>query len=88
MIAKERYAVFKLIIVNLVKQKIDNTKYEDLLRSIFGKKSFIFFTIDKILAMVIWILKQITKSLQSIFQDEFSNKILQLVVNFQTHQRS
>ena len=39
--------------MNLIKQKIDNSKYEDFLRKIYGNKAFLLFTIDKILCLVI-----------------------------------
>ncbi len=50
--AKERYETYKIFLMNLIKQKIDVQKYEDFTRSIFGKKAFLFFTIDKILSSV------------------------------------
>jgi hypothetical protein len=46
------YILIKVILFNLLKQKIDNIKYEDYLRSLFGNKGFIFFTMDKILGLV------------------------------------
>lgn len=71
-LGNERYQTFKIVLINLIKQKIDITKYEDFLRSIFGSSAYLFFTLDKILSMT-------TKSCQSLANDEISNSAFQLL---------
>jgi len=70
-LAKERYSAFKTILVGSLKAR--DTKYEDYLRSIFGKQAFLLFTIDKTLQSAV-------KSLQALSADDLSNKFLALYV--------
>jgi len=51
-LSTERYEIFKWILVHLIRQNIDNEKYEDFLRSIFGTKAYLMFYIDKIIHTV------------------------------------
>lgn len=44
--------MFKLTLLNFIKQKFDANKYEDFIRGIFGNNAFLFFTVDKILSLV------------------------------------
>ena len=52
LLAKERYEMFKLTLLNFIKQKFDANKYEDFIRGLFGNNAFLFFTVDKILSLV------------------------------------
>ena len=51
-IAHDRYEMFKLTLLNFIKQKFDTNKFEDFIRGIFGNNAFLFFTVDKILSLV------------------------------------
>lgn len=62
-LASERYNTFKNILISSF--KLRDIKYEDYLRSIFGKQAFLLFTIDKTL-------QSTTKSLQTLASDELS----------------
>lgn len=51
-LANDRYETFKWILVHLIRGNIENEKYEDFLRSIFGTKAYLMFYIDKIIQTV------------------------------------
>ena len=51
-ISKERYDNFKIILAHLVKSNLDNEKYEDLLRGLFGNHAYMLFYTDKIIHSV------------------------------------
>lgn len=51
-LADERYDTFKWILVHLIRANIESIKYEDLLRSIFGKEAFALVYVDKIVNSV------------------------------------
>ncbi|EAR93146.2 ubiquitin carboxyl-terminal hydrolase family protein (macronuclear) [Tetrahymena thermophila SB210] len=75
-LSKERYQTFKNILIGSLKQR--ETKYEDYLRSIFGKQAFLMFTIDKTLQATI-------KSLQTLATDDLSQKLLHLYIHPEDH---
>lgn len=65
----QRYTTFKVILHGSLKLK--ETKYEDYLRSLFGKQAFLLFTIDRTL-------QSATKALQTLASDDLNAKILSL----------
>lgn len=71
-LSRERYGTFKNILIGSL--KLRETKYEDYLRSLFGKQAFLLFTIDKTL-------QSATKSLQTLASDDLSQKLLYLYVH-------
>lgn len=52
MLSKERYHLFKLILMSLIKENLDVSIYEDSLRCIFGKDAGLLFFTDKIISNV------------------------------------
>ncbi len=65
-LAKERYEMFKLTLLNLIKQKFDATKYEDFIRGLFGNNAFLFFTVDKILSLVRFFIIKLKSSMKKL----------------------
>ena len=55
-------------------------KYEDYLRSLFGKQAYLLFTIDKILAST-------CKALSGLISDELAKKILFYFINPSDYKR-
>lgn len=53
-ISKERYRLFKLLILKDITQKIEGTLFENLLRGLFGNNSFLLATSNKILISVLY----------------------------------
>lgn len=53
-LSKERYRVFKLLLVRTFYQKMDSTIFENNLRCLFGNNSFLLATSEKILVSVIF----------------------------------
>lgn len=51
-IGEERYVTFKWILAHMLKGTIDNEKYEDYLRSVFGTRAYLMFYIEKIIQLV------------------------------------
>jgi hypothetical protein len=51
-LSKERYHLFKLILMSLIKENLDVSIYEDSLRCIFGKDAGLLFFTDKIISNV------------------------------------
>lgn len=70
-LAVERYDAFKWILVHLIRNNIENEKFEDYLRSIFGTKAYLMFCIDKIIHTIII-------TIQKLGNDEVSPKVLNL----------
>ena len=52
MLSKERYRVFKVVLVKTFAQKLESAIFENSLRSIFGNNSFLLATSEKILVSV------------------------------------
>ncbi|XP_047318696.1 paired amphipathic helix protein Sin3-like 4 [Impatiens glandulifera] len=65
------YARFMSALYQLLDGSSDNTKFEDVCRSIIGTRSYILFTLDKLIFKLV-------KQLQSVVADEMDNKVLQL----------
>ncbi|XP_077237908.1 paired amphipathic helix protein Sin3-like 3 [Tasmannia lanceolata] len=65
------YARFMSALYNLLDGSADNTKFEDDCRAIIGAKSYVLFTLDKLIYKLV-------KQLQSVMSDEMANKLLQL----------
>eukprot|EP00825_Cyclidium_porcatum_P041047 TRINITY_DN530_c0_g1_i6.p2 TRINITY_DN530_c0_g1~~TRINITY_DN530_c0_g1_i6.p2 ORF type:complete len:223 (+),score=43.27 TRINITY_DN530_c0_g1_i6:283-951(+) len=78
-ISKDRYALFKLVIINSFKLK-DQTKAEDYLRCIFGKSAYLLFTIDKLL-------QNMFKFLQVMVTDQLSLKLIEEYVDMNKLQK-
>ena len=51
-LAKERYVIFKWVLAHLIRSDIENEKYEDLLRCVFGNRAYLMFYVDRIIHMV------------------------------------
>lgn len=64
-LAKDRYNLFKLILMSLIKENQDVSIYEDSLRCIFGKDAGLLFTTDKIISNVI----------KNLPNDDFANAV-------------
>jgi len=67
----ERYELFKWVLIHLLRMNIDNMKYEDFIRSIFGNDAYLMFYIDKIINAMI-------KAIQNLANDDISIKTLNL----------
>ncbi|XP_039017824.1 paired amphipathic helix protein Sin3-like 4 isoform X2 [Hibiscus syriacus] len=65
------YARFMSALYNLLDGSSDNAKFEDDCRAIIGIKSYVLFTLDKLIFKIV-------KQLQAIASDEIDNKLLQL----------
>lgn len=83
-LAEERYNNFKISLVHLIRLNVDNEKYEDLLRSMFGTKAYLMFFIDKIvhsvtLKIAFWLRSyQIIITTQKMASDDITVKTLNL----------
>lgn len=51
-LSKERYDAFKWVLVHLIRGDVDNIKYEDFIRGLFGKNAYALVVIDKIVGSV------------------------------------
>lgn len=78
-ISRDRYQLFKLIILNSFKVK-EQTKGEDYLRCLFGKSAYLLFTVDKLL-------QNIFKFLQVMASDQLSAKLIEEYVDTHTLQK-
>ncbi|KAF5443219.1 hypothetical protein F2P56_035794 [Juglans regia] len=65
------YARFMNALYNLLDGSSDNTKFEDDCRAIIGTRSYVLFTLDKLIYKLV-------KQLQTVSTDEMDNKLLQL----------
>eukprot|EP01017_Pseudomicrothorax_dubius_P037298 TRINITY_DN5455_c0_g1_i1.p1 TRINITY_DN5455_c0_g1~~TRINITY_DN5455_c0_g1_i1.p1 ORF type:complete len:884 (+),score=251.19 TRINITY_DN5455_c0_g1_i1:221-2872(+) len=77
-LSRERFELFKLVILSLQKGFIDSNKYEDLLRCIFGNGAYLLFTIEKNLNLA-------QKTLQALQNDELGMKILECFLKQNRH---
>ena len=51
-LSKERYDIFKWVLAHLIRNNIENEKYEDLLRCVYGNRAYLMFYVDRIVHMV------------------------------------
>ncbi|KAL9230128.1 hypothetical protein vseg_005517 [Gypsophila vaccaria] len=65
------YASFMTALYSLLDGSSDNTKFEDVCRTIIGNQSYVLFTLDKLIYKLV-------KQLQAIVTDEMDGKLLQL----------
>lgn len=65
------YARFMNALYSLLDGSFDNTKFEDDCRAIIGTKSYVLFTLDKLIYKLV-------KQLQTVVTEEMDNKLLQL----------
>ncbi|XP_020866774.1 paired amphipathic helix protein Sin3-like 6 [Arabidopsis lyrata subsp. lyrata] len=67
----DSYPRFMDALYNLLDGSIDNTKFEDECRAIFGEQSYVLFTLDKLV-------QKFVKHLHAVASDETDTKLLQL----------
>ncbi|XP_013638049.1 PREDICTED: paired amphipathic helix protein Sin3-like 1 isoform X1 [Brassica oleracea var. oleracea] len=65
------YARFMKGLYGLLDGSVENTKFEDECRAIFGNQSYVLFTLNKVIYKLV-------KQLQAVVADEMDNKLIQL----------
>ncbi|CDY28682.1 BnaCnng05680D [Brassica napus] len=65
------YARFMKGLYGLLDGSVENTKFEDECRAIFGNQSYVLFTLNKVMYKLV-------KQLQAVVADEMDNKLIQL----------
>ncbi|CAN6801239.1 unnamed protein product [Brassica oleracea var. botrytis] len=65
------YARFMKGLYGLLDGSVENTKFEDECRAIFGNQSYVLFTLNKVVYKLV-------KQLQAVVADEMDNKLIQL----------
>ncbi|KAK4783135.1 hypothetical protein SAY86_007509 [Trapa natans] len=70
-VSPDPYSRFKTALYNLLDGTIDNSKFEDECRAIIGNRSYVLFTLDRLIYKLV-------KQLQHIVSDDMDNKLLQL----------
>ncbi|CAH8340496.1 unnamed protein product [Eruca vesicaria subsp. sativa] len=67
----DAYERFMRILYGLLDGSVENTKYEEECRAMFGNKSYVLFTLNKVIYKLV-------KQLQAIVADDMDNKLIQL----------
>ncbi|KAI3474840.1 hypothetical protein Pfo_030151 [Paulownia fortunei] len=80
--SSDPYARFMSALFSLLDGSSDNTKFEDDCRSWIGNQSYVLFTLDKLIYMLVFTLDKLiyklVKQLQTVSSDEVDCKLLQL----------